>query len=200
MGNTELEKLMVEKFRINDVQAAMLGNKLNVYIKEFQERNIYQELSNYLRKELKDEMGVHGIGEENIKMISREYIRKNREWNGIEGYYSFLGYILTLIGQIACFFPSKKGAVITFFVSSIVFWILNKIAMKAVRKYMWMIEEFNTNFPGLICISIIACLGVNITEWSVCIKIIAVFLINSGLGSLYIIAKKMSIKRKGARI
>lgn len=196
MGNTELEKRMMNKFRLSDIEAEELGQKMNQYVETFEDKYLYQSLCDYLETELKNTYQKYDVGDKNIKKISRAYIQKEFEWNNTQGYDSFVGYILTVIGQVACFLPDAVERYIVFAVSVIVVYISNKIAMKMVRKYSAFIKEFNNNFPSLIILSIIVCLGINAINGKAIGSIIAVLTVNIGLVVLYIVTKRGRVKRK----
>lgn len=196
MGNTEIENIMIEKFRITKKQAVEIREKMDKYIDEFEEKYLYENLCKYLESELKNRYRVNGIGEKNIKDIARKCIRKENEWNNLEGYYSFIGYILTVIGQITYFIPSKFGAIYTLIISVVVLLLLNKFAMKVVRNHAYFLKEFNNNFPCLIVVSIIACLAINICGWKPIFSVIAVLGINGGVVILYFFAKYSKNRRK----
>lgn len=196
MTDLEIENLMIEKFRITKKQAIEIREKIDKYIEEFEEKNLYENLYKYLESELKNRYLVKGIGEKNIKDISRKYIRKKNDCNNLEGYYSFLGYILTVIGQVMNFIPSKFGAIWTFIISAVVLLLLNKFAMKVVRNHADFLKEFNNSFPSLIVVSVIVCLAINICGWKLIFSVIAVLGINCGLVILYFFAKYLKNKRK----
>ena len=204
MGNTEIEKIMIEKFRISKEQSEELRGKIDQYIEDFEDKNLYESLHKYLELELKKTYQVNGIGKGNIKEVSAKCIDKKNDWNNLEGYYSFVGYILTLIGQLTCFIPSELVAIYTFVISVVTVLILNKFGMKIARRYAKFLKAFNNNFPGLIIISVIACLAINISdnghECASFFSVVAVLGVNIGLILLCLLGKYLQKTAKTTKI
>ena len=76
MGNTDIEKIMIEKFKIYEKQSKELRENLDQYIDEFDEKNLYKMLCEHLKSELKVKYKVNEIDENDINDISRKCIDK----------------------------------------------------------------------------------------------------------------------------
>lgn len=189
MGNLELQKMMIDKFRISMSQASELGTKIDNYIKNFEDEHLYKELCKYIQEELKKEYNPKKIGEKNIKRIARSYLDKKNDWENSEGYYSFVGYILTIIGQITSFLPSELVGKITFVAIAVTVLILNQMTMKIARNHSKFIKEFNNNFPSMIILSVLICLLIVFFDWGMYASIGAVLGINILL-SMFVLCVK----------
>ncbi len=132
------------------------------------------------------------IGRKNIERIARNYIDKKNDWDNSEGYYSFMGYILTIIGQITSFLPPELVGKITFVVIATTVLVLNQMTMKIARNYSKLIKEFNNNFPSVIILSVLLCLLIGFFDWGMYASIGAVLGVNITLVVfvLYVKGKK----------